>query len=278
MRAKHQPTAQINKEQTPQKHKRNGGVPERWTALRHSPTPTLQFWRACIAEKWEVVRLHNWQVSALEGTDLAIYGEPLFAHHVAQTLGRKLEEPPLDFLPKLPAKWRGRDVRLSTLAEARKISTRAFIKPADEKCFDAKIYWSGAELPPLGVLPGDLPVLVQAVVQWDLEFRCFCLDRKVVTLSPYWRNNQLAQANDGLWPASGDELQNAKEFCERVLANDSIDLPAAIVLDVGMMKDFGWAVVECNAAFSSGLYGCDPVSVLQLLRRACTPVDNFVKK
>jgi hypothetical protein len=228
-----------------------------------------KLWRACIAEKWEVLRLHNWRVPRLEATDLAIYGEPLFAHHVAQILGRKLDDPPLNFPPKLPAKWRGRDVCLSTLAEARKIPMQAFIKPADEKCFDARIYWTGAELPPLGVLPGDLPVLVQAIVHWELEFRCFCLDRKVVTLSPYWRNDQLANAEDGSWPAGRDELHNAKEFCERVLACDSIDLPAAVVLDVGVMKNFGWAVVECNAAFSSGLYGCDPVAVLEVLRRAC---------
>ena len=230
-----------------------------------------KLWRACIAEKWEVIRLHNWRVPQLEETDLAIFGEPLFAQHVASTLGRKLDEPPLEFLPKLPAKWRGRDVQLTTLAEARKILTRAFIKPTNEKCFDAKVYWTGAELPPLGVLPGDLPVLVQAVVQWEVEFRCFCLDRKVVTLSPYWRNDCLAQAEDGSWPASLEELQCAKEICERVLASDSIELPAAIVLDVGVIESFGWAVIECNAAFASGIYGCDPVAVLGVLRRACKP-------
>jgi hypothetical protein len=65
-------------------------------------------------------------------------------------------------------------------------------------------------------------------------------------------------------------LQSAKEICERVLTSDSTKLPAAIVLDVGVMKNFGWAVVECNAAFSSGIYGCDPVEVIRVLRRACT--------
>ena len=58
-------------------------------------------WRACIELNWKVVRVHDWRVPAIETKDLAVYGEPLFAHHVAQTLGLKLQEPPLDWLPKL---------------------------------------------------------------------------------------------------------------------------------------------------------------------------------
>jgi hypothetical protein len=110
-------------------------------------------WRACIAANWEVVRVHGWRVPAIETKNLAVYGEPLFARHVAQSLRLKLHEPPVDWLPSLPSAWRGRDVRLTTLAEARKISMRTFIKPADEKCFDAKVYLSGAELPAPGLLP-----------------------------------------------------------------------------------------------------------------------------
>src|ERR1051325_947261 len=68
-------------------------------------------WRASIAANWDVVRVHGWQVPSLPASDVAIYGEPLFAQHVAQTLGLRLVEPPLDWLPRLPARWRGRDVR-----------------------------------------------------------------------------------------------------------------------------------------------------------------------
>lgn len=226
-------------------------------------------WRACIALKWEVVRVHGWRVPALEAKDLAVYGEPLFAHHVAQTLGLKLQEPPLAWLPKLSAKWRGRNVRLTTLGEARGVTTRAFIKPADEKCFDAKVYPRGAELPAPGPLPEDLAVLVQEVVEWTTEFRCFVLNRNVVTLSPYWRDGRLAKAEDGTWPATQDELKTAQEFCERVLADVSVEVPEVVVIDVGVIANHGWAVIESNAAFSSGMYGCDAEKVLPLLLRAC---------
>jgi len=40
---------------------------------------------------------------------------------------------------------------------------------------------------------------------------------------------------------------------------------------VGHIKDRGWAVVEANAAWGSGLYGCDPVKVLEVLRCAVKP-------
>src|ERR1041385_7221662 len=86
-----------------------------------------KLWRACITEKWEVVRVHNWRVPDLSCKDVAIYGEPLFAHHVAQTLGLKLVDPAIDWLPNLAPRWRGRQVRLTTLAEARQVPTRSFI-------------------------------------------------------------------------------------------------------------------------------------------------------
>lgn len=226
-------------------------------------------WRACIALKWEVVRVHGWRVPAITGENVAVYGEPLFAHHVAQTLGLKLQEPSLDWLPKLAPVWRGRGVRLMTLADARTTASQAFIKPADEKCFEAKVYSSGAELPTPGPLPESLAVLVQDIVEWKTEFRCFILNRKVVTLSPYWRDGRLAKAEDGTWPATEEELAAAKNFCESVLADASVKIPAAVAIDVGIIANGNWAVVESNAAFSSGMYGCDAEKVLPLLLHAC---------
>ena len=228
-------------------------------------------WRACIAANWDVVRVHGWQVPSLPASEVAVYGEPLFAQYVAQTLGLRLVDPPLDWLPRLPAYWQGRDVRLTTLADARKVTQRAFIKPADEKCFDARVYSSGAELPASGPLPEELPVLVQQVVDWTSEFRCFVLDRKVAAASAYWRNGKLAKSEDGVWMASDAELNEATQFCESVLRDPNVSVPDAVVLDVGVIRNQGWAVIECNAAFAAGIYGCDPVAVLPVLRRACAP-------
>ena len=228
-------------------------------------------WRGCIAARWQVARVHGWRVPSISADDAVVYGEPLFAYHVAQTLGLKLLEPPVDWLPSLALPWRGREVRLAALGEARSVAKRAFIKPADEKCFDAKVYESGAALPAPGPLPETLPVLVQEIVQWESEFRCFVLDRRVRTVSVYCRDGKLAKTEEGLWPTSGDELSQAREFCQRVLDDDAVPVPRAVVLDVGIIRGRGWAVIESNAAFSSGIYGCEPAAVLSVLQRACTP-------
>jgi hypothetical protein len=231
-----------------------------------------KLWRACIAEKWNVIRVHAWRVPEISPKEVAVYGEPLFGELVAQTLGLRLQQPSFDWLPNLPERWRGRAVRLATLAEARKVSSRSFIKPAEAKCFEARVYANGSELPAPGPLPEDLPVLVQEVVDWSIEFRCFVLERKVVAASAYWRNGQLSQSEDGLWAASDTELKEASNFCEEVLQDQSIPLPVAVAMDVGMIRDRGWAVIECNAAFGAGIYGCDPVEVLRVLRSASSPL------
>jgi len=54
-----------------------------------------------------------------------------------------------------------------------------------------------------------------------------------------------------------------------VLANADLSIPPAFVMDVGIIADRGWAVIEANAAWGSGLYGCDPAEVLRVVRRAC---------
>lgn len=66
----------------------------------------------------------------LQGHDLVLYGEPLFADVVTPTLGLALLEPSSDWTERLPDAYRQRAVRVTTLAEARGYSSRSFIKPA----------------------------------------------------------------------------------------------------------------------------------------------------
>ena len=58
----------------------------------------------------------------------------------------------------------------------------------------------------------------------------------------------------------------------RVLADPRVEFPRAVVLDVGVIAGRGWAVVEQNAAWGSGIYGCDPREVLEVLRYAAVPL------
>jgi hypothetical protein len=97
-----------------------------------------------------------------------------------------------------------------------------------------------------------------------------------VTLSPYWRDGKLAQSKDGSWEATEDECRTAREFATAVLQDPRASLPSAVVLDVGVIRGEGWAVVEANAAWGSGIYGCDPDQVLGVVQRACVSSGGSV--
>ena len=59
-----------------------------------------------------------------------------------------------------------------------------------------------------------------------------------------------------------------------MLSDARVDLPRATVIDVGTIAGRGWAVVEQNAAWGSGLYGCDPEQVLEVLRFSSEPIES----
>lgn len=235
---------------------------------RYTPD-TIALSRAAASFGWQVERLSSWRVPQwLTGQDIVLYGEPLFAAVVAEPLGISLLEPPFGWLTSLPAEYRQRHVELMTLGEARRQTAPRFIKPADDKCFVARVYESGELLPGPEVLPDGTPVLVAEPVRWEIEFRCFVLHNRVLTQSLYLRAGQLVETAEGEWPASDAETNAAAAFCEQVLRDERVAAPPACVVDVGIIEGRGWSIVEANAAWGSGIYGCDPKQVLEVLRRA----------
>ena len=221
-------------------------------------------WRAAIQLGWSTVRARGITVPEIKDDEIVIYVEALYGPTIAKLLGRDLLEPPEDWLVSLPESITKRKLRFLTVSEARELATPLFIKPPNDKSFEAKIYDSGKSLPP--DLLDDANVIVSEPVSWESEFRCFCLDGKVLTVSPYLRSGELAVETDyGMTHLECDEAQQtAEEALE--LSKDS--LPRAIVIDVGKIADKGWAVVEANGAWGSGVYGCDPNIVLEVIRHA----------
>jgi hypothetical protein len=235
---------------------------------------SVKLWRATIAAHWDTIRLDRWIApEGLDPAEIVVYGGYFIA--LAQDLGISLLVPPNGWLASLPLNITKRKVQFMPLAEARNLPDRAFYKPADDKCFLAKAYSSGAELPPKGELPDDVPVLISEIVEWEIEFRCFILDGKVVTLSPYLRNHQRLEADDGSFPASDAEFQQAETFANHVVSLQAPSLPPGVVIDIGIIKDKGWAVIEANQAWGAGIYGCDPAAVLPVLRRVCLPTKSI---
>jgi hypothetical protein len=220
---------------------------------------------------WKAERLGGWRAPArLRGQDVALYGEPTFVEVIAAQLGVALIDAPPSWLPGLPERHLRRNVDMSTLAEVRESLVRpVFVKPADgRKGFEGRVYGSPADLP--DAVPGDTPVLVGEPVEWEVEYRCQVLDGEIVAMSPYLRDGELALTGDGRWEAPWDA--EARAYAEVLL--DEVPLPPAIVVDVGLIKGRGWAVVETNAAWGAGLYGCDPQAVLRVLARACAPAPS----
>jgi hypothetical protein len=231
---------------------------------------SLALQRTALARGWRVERLENWRPApCLRDEPLVFYGEPLFADVVAGPLGLALLEPTPFWLTQLPSAYLRREVRAGTLAECKRIAAPTFLKPAQDKCFSAGVYASGAALPAaIEMLPESTPVLLAEPVRWELEFRCFVLERAVVTMSPYLRDGALVETEDGSWPDSPEERIEAEDYIQTVLADRAVPLPPAVVVDIGRIAGRGWAIIEANAAWGSGLYGCEPERVLAVLQRA----------
>lgn len=239
-------------------------------------TDSITLSKAAHRRGWEVCRFTSWRIPEEFTVDkVVLYGEPLFASVVIEALGIATLEPSWDWLPNLPPDYLQRDIVMSTLGEARCLGIRSFIKPVEDKCFAAKVYENGHELPTDSQLPETTPVLVAEPVNWQIEFRTFVLNRKVMTLSPYLRRGQLAEDREGDWPASDKEINEAKIFAERFLSDSAVAVPPAFVLDVGIIEGRGWAVIEGNAAWGAGIYGCEPDEVLTVLEHAAVNKDKL---
>ena len=222
-------------------------------------------WKAAAALGWRTERLSGWRVPEhLRPTpDAVLYGEALFGPALAEQLGIGLVDPPEDWLVRLPVEHRKRTITMSTLGAERGRGDAAFIKPPNDKSFPAGAY-RGAELPT--GYADDMPVLVSEIVRWEKEFRCFVLDRRLCTYSLYSRWGEL-QDDEG-FRSDPTEDRELEAFVGALLADSRVDLPRAIVVDVGRISGVGWACVELNAAWGAGIYGCDPKAALQVIGQA----------
>jgi protein-tyrosine phosphatase len=187
-----------------------------------------------------------------------------------------LLEPPLDLLARLPASLRLRDVEFARFRDLSRLKRPTFIKPADplDRCFDAGVYSDPRDIRAPRTTDPDTPVLVAEPVDFLAEFRCFIREGRVVATSPYlsfgrpvWR----------AWGQGGEKAapsMDAIGVCWRLLGAKSPALPPAFVVDVGLVDGRGWAVVEFNPAWCSGLLGADPDAVLGVLERASRDADH----
>jgi hypothetical protein len=204
------------------------------------------------------------------------YGSQTFCEVIAQQMNWNLKANSFDWLAKIHPWYLKRKVDFMTLGEAKKITERKFIKPADDKCFDAKVYEPGT-FKPHELIDDSYPVLVSDPVEFDLEYRTFVDGKKVKTWSNYICFEHLAD------PKYWNMVPLEEERFPHDLVNDLLhdldyhDLGVTTVpsvIDVGRIKGKGWAIIETNQAWASGLYGCDPMQALKVMEQSCERISG----
>ena len=225
----------------------------------------------------EAAKQLGWRVYAFDDNPQAkprgkvvFYGGTDQALAIATRFHLALLEPPFDLLAQLPVEFRRRTVEFVRFADISRLKARTFAKPADplNKCFDPGIYGSVHEIrAPKGV-NAHSPVLLAEPVEWSAEFRCFIKDGEVFAWSPYISFGRPVWKPFAPGTLATEIPANLLLFCRRLFSQSGLLFPPAFVMDVGLIDNRGWAVVEFNPAWCSGILGADPRKVLYVLERA----------
>jgi len=228
----------------------------------------------------------GWQTLRLEGRELPEWFEPPdgnvavfcpapLAFDIADQLSHTLLGCNPDWTVDLEPSFLKREIRQMTLAAALELAGKSFVKHALSKTFAAGVYDAGALAEATSGLSPNSLVHVAEPVEWSIEYRCFVRDGDVAAISPYQRFGRILADNTDSLEATPAEVQEAQDFCLSVLSKVESGCPPGFVLDVGLIKDRGWAVVECNQCWAAGIYTCDPSAVLETLQRALVPSESM---
>ncbi|MEU9113876.1 ATP-grasp domain-containing protein [Streptomyces sp. NPDC048483] len=204
-------------------------------------------------------------VRALTGRAVHWYGGPHLADRITEPLHLGLLEPPDDWLALLPRQLTLRTVKLMTHAEASRLRHPFFAKPPSDKSFPPGVYTDGERLPPAAP---QTPVLVSGIVSFAAEYRLFLLDGALAAATRYAVHGRLDPA-----PLHEDPYAPAvRAFAARLPG--LAPLPGAAAVDVGLLNDGHWAVVEANMPWFAHSYAAEPDDVLDVVRRAAGPYDR----
>jgi hypothetical protein len=227
---------------------------------------------------WNAYSLEETPSPALSGPTV-YYGGSDVALDVAARFHLAFLKPPLDLLAQLPSSFRHRVVEFCRFKDLQRLKVPTFVKPADSlsKAFAAGIYSSVGQIRLTRNTKPETPVLVAEPGEWLAEYRCFILEEKVAATSPYLSFGRPVWRPFGQGGEQAQISANVLALCDRLLAEGPAIFPPAFVMDVGLIEDRGWAVVEFNPAWCSGVLGADPKAVLRVLQCACRYADNLSK-
>jgi hypothetical protein len=221
--------------------------------------------KASINSPYELNRFNaKWNVPEEFRDDvIAVYGEDIYAEIVAEQCNLTLTKPTDNWLAEISEEFTKRKISYGKLKEFVD-EENIFIKCSDFKSFKAGVFDKVTDIKGFDTLDFDSMVFTSEVVEWELEVRCFVLNNEIKTHSSYWRNDEF-DTNQ----LSGTEQKDLFEFFENFIRKYIETLPKAIVLDFGIIKGKGWALIEANPAWCSGLYACDAEKALEVVVESC---------
>ncbi|MCU7618843.1 ATP-grasp domain-containing protein [Chryseobacterium sp. PBS4-4] len=194
---------------------------------------------------------------------IAVYGEDIYAEIVSSQCDLTLLKTEDNWLSNISEKFTKRNIQYGQLEQFIN-HQNIFIKCSDFKSFKAGVYENVSDIKGFDSLDKQSMVFISDVVEWELEVRCFVLNGKVETYSTYWRDNQFD--TNGLSDSEEVELFS---FFESFVKDNLDSLPPSIVLDFGIIKDNGWALIEANPAWCSGLYASNAKKALDVIIKSC---------
>ena len=220
---------------------------------------------AVINSPYQTMRFGSWNIPESQQENvIAVYGEDLFTTVVAEQCGFHLIKPKNDWLAHIPYKYTLRTIDYNTFGNIKNIRNK-FIKPVDFKFFPAGVYESTNDIQGFDTIDDTIEVFVSDVVNWSIEIRCFIVDRTVLTWSTYVYDGKIHITNQ----IQQNEEQEMLRFLSHFLSDPAIELPKSVVIDVGFIPNKGWALIEANPVWSSGVYACDPKKVIQAIIESC---------
>ena len=227
---------------------------------------------------WETLRLDGREIPDwfdAPDDDFAFFYTAPHAFDIARQLDRKLLGCSPQWTVELPYGFLKRELHQTTLADALEITGLQFVKHSVSKAFPAAVYDAQTLADATSAIPAESLVHVGEPVEWTHEYRCFVVDRQVKTVSAYLYDREIVKDYESFPDLSESEVNSVTKFAESVLGSPDVSSPPAFVLDVGRIADRGWAVVECNECWASGIYACDPIQVLKTLLSASCKLDTM---
>ncbi len=220
--------------------------------------------RDSLAEVWknkggEVKRIGKFWIKPDVGDKrVSIYGNDSFGLVLAQILEITLLMPKDEVIADLSNEFVKREIAIIKVGEIDTLQFPLFVKPVIPKLFKAGIFQNEKELKlMLQDIAADTLLICSEVIVIEKEVRSFILNGKIKDVAFY--------------EGSG-ELEIPRQFIERFLRTDSIELPKTFVLDIGYNEKDQWFIIEFNASWGAGLNFCKPEKVIDCIRMAAQPL------